>query len=793
VTNRKISPIETLQKTLFAVLFFHFLALGQFSIASTDVAHALWSELQLSDGSCNVQLKKEGAFALETEKRVDTAITDRVSLIHANREKLSLQDGRHPQILSPDHLRKIDVTNALFLQYGQNIILESKTEVLVAANKLIDNWKVQWRTQMNDWYAQRLNQFNKFKQDSLRAGTALELVEARRGIFALAQFDHEPLFPMFNELVQDASQLDEKISQFSANFQSRFKTRIATGANFSISEEKEYEVALQVERIKFAVQADLDHLKEVGNDVSGNFAERAAAFGIVNSPTNIPGQMKDWASFLSVNANVVAKDWFAQAPSDLNKILETLRKQFPVDEKTGNKGVVEQIEVMKNITENFRLYTLGKVFSADGLTLQIPTSKIWAQYNLNLATTVLTSEQAVADKNPAYPILLNIHGAGTTRSTGQSFKALNPIYNSFGFSPYAIDMPVAGLGPAFSGTGETISFLKKVSQEIRSNYTRDSSKFLIYNGRSSGAYQILIDNLMDPHQRNADIYVGVSLSNPETIGVQLTNVQNQLRAGLFSGAIQEPLEICTQFAERSLQILAAAKKANPNVFQVSGVRVLLKQGTGDADGGPNALPDLQNFIKGTGELSVTVNNAVKSVAPLAMIRVYEMPAVQRDAYRRMLAGEEVWIDTVDRSGKPVKRKVTEDMLEGTHFIDSNSEDYPGFSYPRAQMVQSTADTWLQIDLLADGVGEHHTWPDADDRLAQARAIQMRNGMLAGTPYHSLFERYVAAQKINFDEVNAFVNPKQNTGNYVERLANSKMVAAQHKEYVTKYLRDLGLL
>jgi hypothetical protein len=372
--------------------------------------------------------------------------------------------------------------------------------------------------------------------------------------------------------------------------------------------------------------------------------------------------------------------------------------------------------------------------------------------------------------NPGKPLIVLLHGDGTTRSSLASWRALLAFYESNGFNAVAIDMNELRV----TKMKDVITLIDKTIRYLKETVAQDNP--IVILGRSMGAQKAVTHAAMFNNENNVvDAYFAMSFSNPDTMEFQTESVYNQVKAGLFSGLIKESLNSATTISAETKAMMEAALNENPHVFDEFGDELMLFQGDSDLDGGPTVVPDLYNWCK--------------TKCPKATIQIFYQPEDQKLLYHMLSIGQDARL--------PDATKVDEDMLEGTHFIQSN-RDNNAIGAPRTQTLQSFASMYLKLDSIADGPAPGKLWHSAAMRKKQKELQEARAKTCK--PGESYFDAYIREMNekypilgLNRETIYDWKDPKPNTRNLNERFAYSKQVSDQQRKNVYEFYISQGRL
>lgn len=728
-----------------------------------NVSRALWTELDSAGNVCNLSLGGKSPVYLEAEVAISKAISSRVA---------DLRDD-YP-VLNDGAGKQTHITKTLILQFGSNVMTDIRVRLFEVGNKILDRWKTQFRVQADLVSKPRVVQAQALlnrQQIDFNAYT----------VFPNPFLDGAPVFPGIDQLSRDPSLLQRfsgspaRDGKKASGLRGRITEYQARNQPLKLNETYDLDLSIQQELILIQFRPYLERLKTLGMKVANEFGEIAAAAAVKRASTNIKNEIATWHAYLSLDPYLVAKEWFDQSPLIMQEMLAELRKLYPIGDAEFSDPVLPSlIAQIESLEQQGPEGQVRELVSNNGLTLDVKSSKIYAWFDKSLGASFLATRPNPYAANPHKPVFALWHGDGTTRSNMASWRSLLPFYEANGFNAVAESMPIAG-GPALTKVKETISFLNRSNNEIRRQIGDEQP--LIVGGRSMGSSKGLLHAMLFGGNKDpVDAYFLISYSNPQTMDFQTASVYEQVKAGLFSGLIKESLDSAGNISLETLRMLRDAKAKNPTAFASFGNNVLFFQGDADADGGPTVMADLKNFVN--------------EFAPLAHIREFHMPAAQREAYDKILRGEEVWFE--DFTGNRIR--VEEDMLEGQHFIHSNRDDNP-IGAPKTQSIQALADIYRFMDYLADGPGEGLVWPTERERLSQARFKTSREKSGAGDSFFKWYIRDLKSRKVNVDEsaVANFRNPKSNTRDVSERLAYVDQYWAKEKARVVAVYKKLGML
>ena len=815
-TTRARSELSYTSKAMLLLLIV--LPLSYSFANTTPLTAELWATLEPSKVvSCNgiyhpgvqvsssVDLNTKKVIE-EVELEVKAAIKKRVSYITHLKEtyKSDFTFKEHkPLLLDKTGTPKVDVSNGLFLPYGQNLMVGSRTEVNEILIGLVGQlgggaagrWVTVRRSILDGFYTP---ENKKLMNNLLNNGEANINYSAIPGfdsflkekgvenfsIFPNPNFklplkegggsNQGPFFKAISHLVTDP----DFIYQLSDRVRNKIIDRIRQKKIFPISEAVDLEYTLQQEWIMAIVKPEQNQLKEIATRITKAFGDGPTKQAALDAPTGIPGEMQNWDAYLTQDAFKIAEEWFDSVPVILERALDKLRTQFPIGEREESDIIIKDILNKDYLSKDtnkkvsFKDYFLNQFFSKDGLSLEIPSSQIKIRYDLNFGTSFLESN--IESPKDGFITTLQ-HGAGTSKSSGQSFKALVPAFISYGFTDVlAYDLPFASMGLPLEDLKSTIVYINLIHMKLhnKSKVTLNKSHIelpIVYGGRSMGSADgVLHSALFEGKDNPIDAYWLGSFCNPRTIGKQLVNVYEQLKAGIFSGVIQESLQNASSLSKEFIELFEMAKKKNPKIFETFGNNLLFFQGNADADNGPTVMDDLSKFLK--------------DFAPFAHFFPFILPQNQRVFYEKLMNGEEVYVTL---NGKKVK--VTEDMLEAQHYIHS-TRDNNEIANPRSQTLQANAAIYAFMDYLADGPGKDKDWPNERDAIAQKKfkALQERRG-------GSIFNWYLRLLKINPHDVEQVVNPIQNNADLLHRMAWVRKYWIEERIRVVKAYKKIGLL
>lgn len=753
------------------------------SDATVDITSATsvaaWMGLS-GEGAAGVCNAKQGGKIDEYEDavaRVQKVIHDRSSTIQPDLPVITDGAGR-----------VTNVTNTLFLQFGSNVLGELRVRVYDMGSKILDRWKTHWRVIKDAELRPRVVA----AQSMINQG---RLDFNATGGLSNPFVDGQPLFPSINEIILNRNLLEQLSgtmpteAELAADAAKAIKkgglqlrvTELLSGKQSieSLGGTLDLELQLQQELLLIKMKAAyLDRIKALGIKVAGEFGERAAQAAMKIAPTDVPNEIGTWYAYMSLDPFVLAREWFDQAPKILDDMVSELRRSYPIGALEAKDPVLPTLSPKVEALKNAKKPTdwLDGLVSPDGLELEIKSAKLYAKYDPKLGSTFLSTRANPHLVNRYGPLLVLWHGDGTTRSNVASWRSLLAFYEANGFNALAQSMPVSG-GPNLRTMRDTITALNESNKHIREGIELDQPMLVV--GRSMGSSKGLLHDIFFGGKKDPiDGYFLMSYSNPFTMEFQTKSVYEQVKAGLFSGLIKESLASAMSISKETLAMLKAAKKADPKAFESFGNNVVFFQGDSDADGGPTVLADLKAFIA--------------EYAPLAHLRDFHMPHSQREAYDKILRGEEVIF--TDANGNKIR--VEEDMLEGQHFIHSNRDNNP-VGNPKTQTLQSFADMYRFMDYLADGPGGGREWPTARERQSAARLMASRIKSGAG---NSFFWTYLqrlqkSNPKYGLDEsaVRYFQNPKNNTADLNERFAFVEQYWAKEKARIVKQYKLLGML
>lgn len=732
-------------------------ALLSTSARADIVDQELWRVLGAEYGACNNDWADQ--------HQLPAQIAANLSVENARLRLIKNFTPENPVLTQPDG-NQLNLRNSFFLQYGSNVVTDMRNEVTDIAKLITGRWKSLWRAELERSIKVRMTlaQSKAWRKES-------EYVFDK--IFPNMDVDGTPLYPITKRVLGDTvtySELYNRILEINiarrvegAKTDETFSVRelLAKASPLSQGEALTVELNLQQDWIDYTTKIYFEQLRELGSKVSENFGEDAARVAARKVPTGNKNVIATWYAYLSVNPYSITMPWFKGAPKIVQDMIAFLGTHFPLTGK--NSDDVKLAAVLKksnDLTTRTPEDWTAKLYSATGTEFNIKSSKLYSKFIKEVGTSILATSENFAKVNPSKPVIVLLHGDGTTRSSLASWRALLAFYESNGFNAVAIDMNELRVTEA----QDVITLIDKTIRHIKNNYAQDNP--IIVVGRSMGAQKAVTHAAMFNNADNVvDAYFAMSFSNPDTIGFQTESVYNQVKAGLFSGLIKESLTSASTISAQTKQMMEAALKADPHAFDEFGDELLFFQGDSDLDGGPTVVRDLYHWCK--------------TKCPKATIQVFYQPEAQKELYRKLSAGEEARL--------PDGTKVDEDMLEGTHFIHSNRENNV-VGAPRAQTLQSFAAMYLKLDSIADGVAPGKLWRSASMRKKQ-KELQ---GARAKTckPGESYFEAYIREMSakypvlgLDLDKINNWRYPKPNTRDLNERFAYSKQFSDQRRAAV----------
>lgn len=348
--------------------------------------------------------------------------------------------------------------------------------------------------------------------------------------------------------------------------------------------------------------------------------------------------------------------------------------------------------------DEFRAQRVG-----DELVLEVGGG-IKVIYDPLIGTMMLVSAKGeFANEGPSF---VAWHGDGTTQSNAGSFRSTLPLIGNAGFNVFAVALPNSGPIPSVA---MDFTALEDVSAHMRAIYARIQerdpmqSRPMVAFGRSAGStkgqFDFFLQEVLYPlvqpgyqPQAPVDAFVLSSFSNPDTLEDQIKSVYEQYEAGLFE-IVEESLTSFQGMAAEYRQLLAALRDVDSPLLQAIAMdRVLLLQGVSDEDGGPHVIREHDKF-RG-------------SYMPRAHNIIFQNPLLNPDKYPELV-----------RNGVIDVKKVSPEVLEGTHFLLSSRDDlseadirkiFPGINidpadYPKlkTQSLHVFAATYIHLDYLAD--------------------------------------------------------------------------------------------
>lgn len=213
-----------------------------------------------------------------------------------------------------------------------------------------------------------------------------------------------------------------------------------------------------------------------------------------------------------------------------------------------------------------------------------PNIKVSVSYEPNLATNILYPSGPIVGK-PQFPILVNVHGAGTNQSTGQSFKHLLSLLNTANFNPVAFDSAYSGVGPHLPSVDlktytDYMNLVGTYFQE-EARIAGAASSPITYGGRSSGSLLGLFHAILYDHSDNPYTnYSLISLAHPFYANLQIDNVREGHRLGHYPSIDERVLEHFLQLSEEAIKFL----NDNKETLKKAADHVTAEQGDWDEDG-----------------------------------------------------------------------------------------------------------------------------------------------------------------------------------------------------------------
>lgn len=347
---------------------------------------------------------------------------------------------------------------------------------------------------------------------------------------------------------------------------------------------------------------------------------------------------------LQQSANQFQPDWneIIRETTPLVDLMKSeLATRFPITRSQSTKFGQQATIVQKS---SLPPVTLTQLNVSGTPEILLPEVGIRAYYDIELGTLVLESIRGLM-ANPEGLILVADHGDGTVKSNASSWKYLVPKFTESLLNPVAMNLPQSGLGMDLMGLEDTTAYLDYRFRILRQRIQPDPQKTmapLVLLGRSMGGTKGFAHALLYRDPENVvDAYVLTSFSNPNTMHLQMQNIQRQFDAGTISGIVPQSIEAAKIFSDDLLEKLNSIRSSNPHAFDDFGDHLFFQQGNADEDGGPSVIEDLQAFVH--------------DYAPKAHVYLFE--------------------NALYRYNIPHLEKVSPDKWEGTHILFSNQSNY----------------------------------------------------------------------------------------------------------------------
>ncbi|TVQ79512.1 MAG: hypothetical protein EA369_04630 [Bradymonadales bacterium] len=370
----------------------------------------------------------------------------------------------------------------------------------------------------------------------------------------------------------------------------------------------------------------------------------------------------------------------------------------------------------------------------DGLELSVGQGLL-ARYEPKIGSMIVYPKDGLFSIQA--PLVIKLHGDGTTQSNAGSWRSVQPLFKSFGLNSVALALPNSGPIPSVATSFESpeaiAAYLQFVFEYLRDEDPEDRP--FIALGRSAGStkaglhfllYEILYPSAGEvSDQRSApDALILSSHSNPRTVEEQVVEVFRSAGLGLFE-VVPESLESFRELSRDYLELLEKLRENNPSIFyQTQGAfdRVLYLQGVSDEDAAGAGQGVVQEAIK-----------FAEDFMPSSHVIVYENPLADPDRYPEIM----------DEKGEIDYSKVSPDLMEATHFLVSSHADmsmadwqrlYPNIKIReedvpklRTQALQTLAVHYLFLDYLAD-LSPYRTQgrgQEVADRIQSFRQLQTK--------------------------------------------------------------------
>lgn len=769
------------------VVLLSFLGASSVFAQISKVSQTAWDVLtEQAQGDCSQALIKDIRFADYVWIRKE--IADRVERIQDNRSDLDF--ASRPPILNESTGAEINVTHALALQYGSELIQASFQQVFNLVSEVGRKWGSAAREHALKLVSERWNKNREMVK--LNADLArIRYAGIFPDFFQVPRSDADPTLVDVADhvarLIRDPLYIDslpEKYRKEIKEKQAKYaKNPNDKSAVYTAAQSMHLEAVLQQELVNQLSKDYQERLKALKKQAIDHFGQEALRKAIERDPTAVPGEFRAWNSFLTLDPVELASVWIEGVAKLTREFRTRLEALFPITAQA-QLSFETQLTALSKIQEATQgLSMFRDFFSPDGLALKLDLLQLDAAFNTKIGTTLMTianpktNVETGASKSLQQlkgPILYVWHGEGAMVSTSASWRNLMSNFNNAGMVPFASDLPMAALGMRIRGDRQTSSYMDMNVRYIKNElvnhsdgkYLSDVEVPVIVDGRSLGAtkafsHAVKYDGLDNP----VSLYVLESFSNPHTEKQGTENVYAQLKAKSIEGVIEEAMQNGEHLSLELLDTLEAMIKKDPALFKLFGNHILVAQGEADQDGGSFgvAIPELEKFMN--------------KYAPLAHRFYFYMPEHQKPAYERFTKG----LAPLPGDG---------DAFEAVHNLNSNRPDN-AFGQLESQNNQLMALRWGAMDYLIAGLPSTGTWPTEAERKLQEKLRAYRDHLHG--PGVTFFEVFVKKLKIKMEDIDA-ANPNDpQTRVMTERLARVKKFWRDEATRVEGHYRAEGLL
>jgi len=239
------------------------------------------------------------------------------------------------------------------------------------------------------------------------------------------------------------------------------------------------------------------------------------------------------------------------------------------------------------------------------LGVMLKSSGVRVGFDPDIATTVITPFKGDFS-NPRLPTFVMKHGIGANISHGLSFADLLSSLTGM-FNPLAVDLPNSGMGPPIRDISTLTSYLYRLSLWAQ---TRQKPKQfegtipVIGMGRSAGSTYLQFLDFYYPQNAYA-LRVMSSFSNPLTVRLQLANVLESERQGVYTSLNHDILRFFESITDQFIHDMRSADPVKRKIFQLRQTSSLFVLGEADEDAGPSVFGDQLRYSMEFAPLSVT--------------------------------------------------------------------------------------------------------------------------------------------------------------------------------------------